>query len=117
MNQRDNIGCFPVAYASFLNCLAAVQLLVDADWTFFAEGVPLDKQHLWDNVLWDARLYSSDEVVKCLVQALINRRRRLAALACQNLPYAVQKKLDLWPDKILNATAAHVQNLLQQIMF
>lgn len=114
MNQRDNVGYFPVAYASFLNCLAAVQLLVDADCAFFVEGVSLHEQRPWDDVLWDARLFSSDEVVKCFVQALADRRRRLAAIACQNLPCAKQKKLDLWPDKVLDATAASVQNLLQQ---
>lgn len=114
INERDNTGFLPVAYASFSNCLATVQLLVDADCAVYAERLDVYEPAPSDDVLWDAKLFGSDEIAQYLVQAVAGRRRRLASIACQTLPCAIQKKIDLWPDKVLDATAAQVQNLLKE---
>lgn len=118
VNEPDNAGFLPLAYASYSKCLAAVRLLLDADCTLYThEPVILDDFDLLEytsDVIWDALTWSSEEVAKCIIQALADRRRRLAAIAFQELPCGLREVLALSPGKVIDANAAHVYSLLKE---
>lgn len=112
VNEPDNVGLFPVAYASHSHSLASVQLLVGADCAFYHEDHPIGDYNF--DVLCDAITRSSEEFAKFILQALADRRRRLAGIASQELPCAVKKRNDILPDKVIDAGAARVYKLLKQ---
>ena len=66
------------------------------------------------DVLYDALCWSSEEVVRCIVEALAERRRHLTVIASQELPLAVRKGFKLSPDKVIDASARRVYNLLKE---
>lgn len=113
VNERDNVGFLPVAYATHLDCLASVQLLVGADCASYGQDL-LDEYSYLHEPLWDSIGRSSDEVAKFFLQALVDRRRRLAGIASQELPCSVKKSIDILPDKVIDASAALVYSLLKQ---
>ena len=113
VNETNNGGLLPIAYATNSNCLASVQLLVGADCAFYCEDF-LDEHSYVTHPLWDLISRSSDEVAKFILQALVDRRRRLAGIASQELPCAVKKRIDILPDKVIDASAALVYSLLKQ---
>lgn len=118
VNEPDSVGFLPIAYASYSECLAAVELLVGAD-----SALDLDKKAVAISPLLmrysvDLLLYAlcsnAEEVAKYIVQALADRRRRLASIASQELPCAVKKSIGISPDKVIDASAALVYKLLKQ---
>lgn len=118
VNQPDNVGFFPVAYASYSECLAAVQLLVGADSALYRDEEAVTKDYFPSlypvDLLWDAISQGSKEMAKCILQALIDRRRRLAEIASQELPNAVRQGFDLSLERVIDASAARVCKLLKQ---
>ncbi|MCJ1429681.1 hypothetical protein MMC29_007596 [Sticta canariensis] len=111
MNEPDNVGLLPVAYASYSDCVASVQLLVGADCAFYHEDLLPD---CYSDVFRHPITWSSEEIAKFMLQALADRRRRLAGIASQELPYTVKKRIDILPAKVIDAGAALVYKLLKQ---
>ncbi|OCT45669.1 hypothetical protein CLCR_01581 [Cladophialophora carrionii] len=113
LDQRDNDGFSPLAYATHAKCLEAVRLFVEADCALHArESFSLGGEFASNDILSDAMEQSSFEIVKYLVEALSDRRKRLATIALQHLPCKARQFLDLSGDTVLGADASLVAELL-----
>ncbi|ETI24199.1 hypothetical protein G647_03568 [Cladophialophora carrionii CBS 160.54] len=116
LDQRDNVGFSPLAYATHAKCLEAVRLLVEADCALHVRGsfsLAGDfRVAFTSDILFEATQRSSFEIVKYLVEALSDRRKRLATIALQHLPCKARQFLDLSGDTVLDADALLVAELL-----
>ncbi|KAL9621638.1 MAG: hypothetical protein Q9160_003890 [Pyrenula sp. 1 TL-2023] len=121
-HEPDNVGFLPLAYASYSKCEEAVKLLLDADSPLHVDIVPfLEKMGGWpelldrsSNILWDAIESSSEDIVRSIVEALADRRRRLALIASRELSYADIERFGLLSDRLLDFNAAKVYDCLRQ---
>lgn len=112
LNKLDSAGYSPLAHAVYWNCPAAVKLLVEAGCSLFTH---VDSHgNMFDNVIVKSLEYGSVDLVRYLVEELAERRRRLAALACQMLPTQVLITLRLSPDLTLDVDARYIENLLEE---
>ena len=93
---------------------ASVQLFIEIDCSFY-EGEQIPCLDVYSNDLLLGGFSSgSEDVIRCLVQAIVDRRRRLAAIASKELSCEVLAGIDLSPDKVLYSSAAHVYGLLKK---
>jgi hypothetical protein len=117
LDQVDDGGFLPVAYAINAKCLEAVQLFDEADCAFYpAKPSQLDPDYislpLEDNVFYDVFSSGSMEIMKYMVEALAGRWKRLAVMALHHLPCEAAQLLELSPDTVLDADARLVTKLL-----
>lgn len=117
VNTPDSVGFLPLAYASYRKCVATVRLFLDADSAIHtddpANGEDSDEPSCSHDMLRDAIISSTDEIAMCILQALIDRRRRLAAIAIQELGCRAHSILGM--GKVLDANAALVYKLLKRL--
>lgn len=120
-HEPDNVGFLPLAYASYTNCQVALELLLDVDCSLYIDIVPFVERRggFWEgihrsrDIICDAMESSSEDVLKSIVEALADRRRRLALIASQELSHADIERFCLHSGKVLDFNAAQVYKLLQ----
>ena len=97
----------PLFYAVACNCAETVSILLQ-------NGSPLCIEGLWPKSLLEQAIdRGNSEIINLIIEALVDRRRRLKDFATLSLPPRIFQKLNLHSDRLIDGQAA----LLQEVLF
>lgn len=113
INQRCRGGTLPVEHAIAFNCLASVKMMLDADSVL---DLPKDNHLPFLNPLQLAIKESTDDIIECMIDVLVDRRCRLRDLAISTLsPHHVARLgISTTDMEILDGQAYDVVAALEQ---
>ena len=114
INEPDVDGLLPLAYSCAWKCVKSVKLLLNADSALYSEG----EEHTsyfsnFHDILEDAMMTCKDEIITLLVDALVDRRRRLYSLAMAKLGRKALVDLRIDGDRVLDEKAFELRDALQ----
>ena len=114
VDRGDNQGSLPLAYSCASKCSEAVRLILEADSALLSlqEAESGGSHEDSNDILWKYGEHATDEIRSHVLNALVDRRRRLMSLAITKLCCEDLEELGVTDDCLLDEKASNVYEAL-----